>query len=312
MTTVDTVLVTGASGFIGSHLVEALNSSGRYQVIATDAQLSARAAAFASLPRVELVELDLRDRSALEPVVAKSTSIVHLAALRPVAATARPRDAFDVNVVAAYDLIELATQHDVRRIVFGSSHSVYGAFREPREFRYRETDTAGPGVGMYGASKLAVEAYLSAYANNGGPEYLSLRLGTLYGPRVNRDNSLGGMMMDAIDAVRRGHRPEVRWAPEAMHDLVYVLDATRAIVASLEVAKTGVAVNVTGDPIPSTRLFGTLVELAGGDPDDIDWKPEQSRFQMVSQERMRALLGDVLQTSLDEGLRAFLRWHDEQ
>jgi UDP-glucose 4-epimerase len=311
MTTLDAVLVTGASGFIGSHLVELLSNSGRYQVIASDAHLTARAEAFAALPRVEVVELDLRNRSALAPVVAKSTYIVHLAALRPVAAAARPRDAFDVNVAAAYDLIELATQHDVRRIIFGSSHSVYGAFREPREFLYRETDTAGPGLGMYGASKLAVEAYLAAYANSGGPEYLSLRLGTLYGPRVNRDNSLGGMMMDAIDAVRRGHRPEVRWAPEAKHDLVYVLDATRAIAASLEVAETGVAVNVTGDPIPSTRLFGTLVALAGGDPDDIDWKPEQCRFQMVSQERMRAILGHVLETGLDEGLRAFVRWHDE-
>ena len=305
-----TVLVTGASGFIGSHLIEML-ADADYRVIAADAVMSDRADAFAGLPGVEQVRLDLRDRSAVEAVVSRSTHIVHLAAIRPVAAAASPRAAFEVNVAATYDLIELAAQHGIEKLVFGSSHSVYGALKEPREFRFRESDGPGDGLNMYGASKIAVEAYLAAHANAGGADYLSLRLGTIYGPRVNRDNSLGGIMMDTIDQVRRGEKATIRWAPDAMHDLVYVVDVARAIVAALESPLTGLAINVTGEPISSTVLFETLVELAGGTPDLIAWQPELRRYQMISHERLLATLGPVARTTIAEGLTAFIAWHDE-
>ena len=310
MSAKEVVLVTGASGFVGSHLVELLSESGRFRVIAADSQRTPRSAGFAALPDVEVCEFDLRDRAAVAPVVARCDSVVHLAAMRAVAGSADPRAAFEVNTIATYDLIELARQRGVRRIVYGSSHSVYGAFRDRRTFRYRENETAeGRGLGMYGASKLAVEAYLEAHANNGGPGYLSLRLGTIYGPRVNRDNSLGGMMMDVVDAVRAGGRPEVRWAPDSLHDLVYVADAARAIAAALEADTDEKVVNVVGTPVTTTEVFGTLVRLAGGDPSTIHWTSEQVRYQQVGQDRMLAVFGRDLETGLTEGLRAFVEWH---
>ncbi len=311
--TKETVLVTGASGFLGSHLVEQLSASGRYRVIGVDAARNGRTGIIESLPGVEFRELDLRDRTAVEGCVAEAGSIVHLAALRPKAVDARPREAFEVNVVATYDLIELAADHDVRRIVFGSSHSVYGHFKQPRTFRFREHETGeAPGVGMYGASKLAVEAYLSAHAGSGGADYLSLRFGTIYGPRVNRDNSLGGMMLDAVAAVRRGDRPVVQWHPDAIHDLVYVADGGRAIVAALESEASATAINVVGVPLRSTEVFGTLVDLVGGDPADIDWQPDRARYQLVGQDKMLATLGPVLSTSLRDGLRDFVEWGDAE
>ena len=279
----ETVLVTGASGFIGSILVEMLARQG-YRVLATDAQESSRTSRFTAIPGVEFHVLDLRHRDALAPVVAQADRIVHLAALRPAAASANPRTAFEVNVAAAYDLIELAAQHDVRRIVYGSSHSVYGA------------------------SKLAGEAYLQAHANTGGSPYISLRLGTIYGPGVNRDNSLGGMMMDAVDAVRAGERAVVEWEPDAQHDLLFVTDAAASIVAALQVDTEETVINVVGEPVSTTQLFGELVTLAGGDISAIDWMGGKARYQMVSQDRMLAVLGPV-PTSLREGLQAFLNWH---
>ena len=304
----ETVLVTGASGFIGSILVEMLARQG-YHVLATDAQESSRTSRFTAIPGVEFLVLDLRHRDALAPAVAQADRIVHLAALRPAAASANPRTAFEVNVAAAYDLIELAAQHDVRRIVYGSSHSVYGAFAQPRVFRHREYEVAeGRGLAMYGASKLAVEAYLQAHANTGGSPYISLRLGTIYGPGVNRDNSLGGMMMDAVDAVRAGERAVVEWEPDAQHDLLFVTDAAASIVAALQVDTEETVINVVGEPVSTTQLFGELVTLAGGDISAIDWMGGKARYQMVSQDRMLAVLGPV-PTSLREGLQAFLNWH---
>jgi UDP-glucose 4-epimerase len=307
----ETVAVTGASGFLGSHLIEQLSASGRYRVIGADTTRNARSALIESLPRVEFREIDLRDRDSLVALTTDSDSIVHLAALRPRAVDARPRQAFEVNVIATYDLIELAAEHGVRRIVFGSSHAVYGPFKQPRTFRFREHETGeAPNVGMYGASKLAVEAYLSAHAASGGPDYISLRLGTVYGPRVNRDNSLGGMMLDAVAAVRRGDRPVVQWHPDAIHDLVYVADAAKAIVAALETTAKATAINIVGPPLLSTTVFGTLVELVGGDPADIDWQPDRVRYQLVSQDKMLAILGPILDTTLSDGLQAFIEWGD--
>lgn len=306
----EVVLVTGASGFIGSRLVERLSASGRYSVLAADSHWTERSDAFASLPEVERCTVDLRDTEAVEAVVARSDRVVHLAAIRAVVGADDPRLAFDVNVSASYDLMTAAKQHHVRRIVYGSSHSVYGSFATRRTFRHREGEVAdGHGIGMYGASKLAVEAYLEATANTGGPEFLSLRLGTIYGPGVNRDNSLGGMMMDAIDAVRAGEVATVRWSPDSLHDLVYVDDAAAALAAALDLDTDEKAVNVVGEPITTVDLFGALVELAGGDESSIRWQPELTRYQQVSRDRMLSLFGSVANTPIEEGLQAFLDWH---
>src|SRR6478609_3728464 len=142
MTDKEVVLVTGASGFIGSQLVQLLSESDAYRIIAVDARHTGRSDAFDARADVQVCDLDLRDRSALEAVMPGVHRIVHLAALRPAAAAKTPRTAFEVNVAATYDLIELAAQHGVRRIVFGSSHSVYGSFRQRREYRFREAEVA--------------------------------------------------------------------------------------------------------------------------------------------------------------------------
>ncbi|WP_172652786.1 NAD-dependent epimerase/dehydratase family protein [Rhodococcus opacus] len=306
----EVVLVTGASGFVGSRLVEQLSTSGRYRVLAADSHWTDRSKTFGELSDVERCDIDLRDREAVDALVSRSGSIVHLAAIRAVAGLDDPWAAFEVNVSAAYGLMDSAKRHGVRRIVYGSSHSVYGNFAERRTYRHRENEVAeGSGIGMYGASKLAVEAYLEAHANTGGAEFISLRLGTIYGPGVNRDNSIGGMMMDAIDAVRAGRAPVVRWAPDALHDLVYVDDAAAALLAAIGVDSAAKAINVVGEPINTTELFRILVELVGGDAATIDWQPELVRYQQVSRDLMLADLGPILGTRIEDGLQAFVDWH---
>lgn len=303
------VLVTGAGGFVGSRVVELLADRGDTQVIALDVVRTPRGEEVSRLPGVELQVVDLRDFDALESVVSRVQAIIHLAAVRTQASSKRPRDAHDVNVGATYDLLSLAATHGVERFVFGSTNTMYGPYVDPDAAPSSEAQPwVCRGINMYAATKLAGEAYLEAFATAGGPDYVALRIGPIYGPRVS-PGSNGAMTLDLLEALDKGEQPVVRWARDAIHSFVYVDDVADAAIAALTSTQTNLAVNVVGAPVTTAALCERAVELYGHDPAAIEWREERIRYQRVSQERMREVLGFVPRTSTDEGLRALIDWH---
>ena len=169
--TPQSVLVTGAVGFVGSRLVEALSAHG-HRVRAVDLRPESD---LSRLRGVDYRQVDLRDRRASREAVEGVTRVVHLAAVRTKEAGHSPRASLEVNVDATYDLFEAAADAGVGRIVFGSSHTVYGAFQDRAAGPYAESDTGvtGRGLNMYAATKLAAEAFLEAMRSAGGCDYLS-------------------------------------------------------------------------------------------------------------------------------------------
>jgi UDP-glucose 4-epimerase len=307
-----TVLVTGGAGFVASRLVEMMVEQTDHRVIAVDVVESDRSRELANLRNVEFRAMDLRDSDALDAVVERADAIVHLAAVRTEGAKARPKDAHDINVGTTYDLLTLAAHHGIERFVFGSTNTMYGPYKDPQASPFREDQPwVCRGITMYAATKLASEAYLEAFAGLGGPAYLSLRIGPIYGPRVS-PGSNGAMTLDILRALDKGERPTVAWAKDAIHSFVYVDDVAQAILASLTAERTGLAFNVVGEPVTTERLCTRVVELYGEDPASIEWKEERIRYQRVSQERMKEVLGFAPRTSLDEGLTALIDWHRAQ
>ncbi|MGY1495796.1 NAD-dependent epimerase/dehydratase family protein [Streptomyces sp. QTS52] len=306
------VLVTGAAGFLGSHVVERLSAAGRYDVVATDVMRTERSDALAALDDVEFLAMDLRDTEALEAAVGECDSVVHLAAVRTQTASASPRAAYDVNVGAAYDLLSLLARHGVERLVLGSTHSVYGPFGDPAAPPFTEGQASiRPGLSMYAASKLAAEAFAEAFAHAGGAPYVILRYGTIYGPRANRDSN-AGILLDILDALDRGERPSVPWQRDAVHALVHVDDAALATVRALEMAGVErTAVNVVGPPVTADELYTALVRIHGSDPATIEWRDERTRYQHVSSERLASELGLTTTTDLLSGLQEFVDWYRE-
>lgn len=304
------VLVTGATGFLGSHVVERLASSGRYEVHAVDVATGTRADALAALDGVEFTELDLRDTAALDRAVTAADRIVHLVAVRTQAAASRPRSAHEINVDATYDLLSLAARHGIRRVVLGSSHLVYGAFDDPDAAPFVEEQAAvRRGLSMYAASKLAAEALAEAFAGGGGAPYVALRYGTIYGPRANRDSN-AGILLDVLSALDAGDRPSIPWQPDSIHALIHVDDAAEATVRALEVDGIDrTAINVVGPPVTAEQLYSTLVRVAGHDPAEIDWLNTRTRYQLVSASRLPTLLGVHSETDLTEALRRFVQWY---
>ena len=305
----ETVLVTGAAGFVGSRVVELLNHTTSHRVLAIDAVTSERTQELAQLPRVDFHMVDLRDLEALDWLVGQADVIVHLAAVRTKASAASTRDAHEVNLGSTYDLATLAADHSVRRIVFGSTNTVYGSYQDPQAAPMREDQPwVCSGINMYAATKLAAEAYLEALAGAGGPDYIALRIGPVYGPRVS-PGSNGSLLLDVVDALDAGERPTVSWSRESIHSFVYIDDVAEAIIASLDSPRGRLAINVVGKPL-TTRDFATrLVELYGHDPARLSWGEQRTRYQYVSQERMLDVLGFTPRTTLDEGLQAFIDWH---
>ena len=153
------LLVTGAAGFIGSHLVDRLLSSGEAEVIGLDrfddfydpAAKRAIIAPHLAHPSDRLIEVEVRDEAALSRLLAdeRFDAIVHLAAragVRP--SLIEPRLYAEVNITGTVNLLELARRAGIRRFIFGSSSSVYGPTAEPpcrEDAPRRQCDRDGDG-----------------------------------------------------------------------------------------------------------------------------------------------------------------------
>ncbi|OZE87800.1 hypothetical protein CH305_01175 [Rhodococcus sp. 15-649-2-2] len=304
------ILVTGAAGFVGSHVVELLAADSDTTVIATDAGGEAMLKELDRLDGVTAYSADLRDPSSITSMVRDVDVIVHLAAVRTKASSSNTRDAHEVNVGSTYDLLTAASDSSARRFVFGSSHTVYGSFPDAHRAPFAE-DEPWPctGVNMYAATKLAGEAYCEAFASAGGPDYLALRLGTIYGPRTS-PGSNGSLMTDLLAAVRDGRTPTIPWASTAQHGLIHVADVAEAVRRAILSDATGMAVNVSGVPRTSAEIYGALAEMAGSDPTAIVFDENRTRHQLVSQRRMKDVLGFTPEVELKDGLRSVIEWFD--
>lgn len=174
------IAVTGAAGFIGSHLTERLVKTGAHEIIAVD---NLRTGTLNNLKTVlgdiRFVPADICDRSALDYAFRGCEVVYHLAAVpRVLECEAKPDECFSVNVAGTNNVLAAARLQNVRRIVFTSSREVYG---EPDTVPVDESATLAPG-NHYGASKAAGEMFLSHYASV-GMEVVILRLSNVYGPK---------------------------------------------------------------------------------------------------------------------------------
>jgi len=170
------VLVTGSRGFIGRAVCNLLLREG-YRVLAVD---QAETEDDATNTRREEIQCDISDAAQVQSVFEgeEIDSIVHLAAVLPTAAQDDPRRATEVNIQGSLNLLQMASRFGARRIVFGSSLSVYGSW--PHHERVSETHRASPDD-LYGAAKIYVERLGEAYVAKHGPEFVSLRIGRVVG-----------------------------------------------------------------------------------------------------------------------------------
>ena len=307
-------LVTGAAGFIGSHLVDRLLADG-WTVTAVDnfddfydPELKRRNVAMhLGAPRYRLVQADIRDAVALDTGLKDEYDvIVHLAAragVRP--SITHPVLYQDVNVGGTTNMLEFARARGIRQFVFGSSSSVYGI--NPNT-PWRESDTVLMPISPYASTKVSSELQGHAYSHLFGIRFIGLRFFTVFGPRQRPDLAIRHFYQKML----MGEAVPMHGDGTARRDFTFVADIVSGIRAAMDY--TGSPYEVinlgSGGSISLIELIHLLADVCGSRV-RLQRLPAQAGDvprTWASIEKARALLGYGPSTSLHEGLRAFADW----
>ena len=317
------VLVTGAAGFIGSHLSERLLADGD-EVTGLDAfdetlypaALKGRnAATLLSKPRFRLVRGTIEDAALLHGLVPGHELVVHLAALAGVRPSlAQPHRYARVNVEGTINLFEACRAAGVGRIVFASSSSVYGVYgasraRDGTQRAFREDDPCLAPASPYAASKRAGELFASTYRDLYGLGITSLRFFTVYGPRQRRD-----MAIDLFTRALAAGRPVTIFGDgTSARDYTYIDDIVDGVVAAVRAVRAGElrTYNLGGSQTTTLAHLVDIIAAALGVEPRIERSPDRPGdvpLTWADVSRAQAELGYAPKVAIEDGVRRFVEW----
>jgi UDP-glucuronate 4-epimerase len=313
------ILVTGAAGFIGSHLVEALVAQGD-EVIGIDnfdpfyprAMKERNLAEIGRSPGFSFREMDLLEVSALRSLLTPDTVIVHLAAkagVRP--SLADPVGYARANVTGTAAVAEAARQAGVSRLIFGSSSSVYG---DSTPVPFREDAVAVVPVSPYAATKRAGELFLTSVAPIYGFQAASLRFFTVYGPRQRPDLAIHAFTRKMVE-----RRPLTLFGDGTQaRDYTYSDDIIAGVLSAITwtaTAAIGVETfNLGGNRSVTTEAMVAEIADALGVKPKIEWaamQPGDVQVTAADLTKSASVLGYQPKTKFTEGIRRFVQWFRE-
>ena len=310
-----TVLVTGAAGFIGSHLVDALVVRGD-RVRGLDDLSTGRRENLAQVSGdFELHEASLLHRDALARACEGVDVIFHEAALPSVPRSVQdPRTSHVINTDGTFELLEAARAAGVRRVIYAASSSAYG--NQPG-FPRVETMRPDP-LSPYAVQKLTGELYLRSYSEVFGMETVSLRYFNIFGPRQAADSPYSGVMAKWIMTLQRGDRPVVFGDGEQGRDFTYVANVVHANMLASDAPAADVSGRVfniaTGQRHTLNDTYRVIQRLMESTV-DAEYGPVRSgdvRDSLGSIDAARDAFGYVPVVDFEEGLQHTVEWYSQQ
>lgn len=219
-------LVTGGAGFIGSHLVDVLVKRGN-SVCVLDNLTSGKLENLQHLRgKIKFVEGDIRDRELLQRCIDGKTGIFHLAAqISVVKSMEDPDETYSVNVLGTSNVLDVAREKSIPRIIFASSCALYGNIEN---LPINEEENPMPQT-PYAVSKLLGEILGNYYYARHGYTFVALRFFNVYGERQCPNSQYSGVISRFLDAVRQGDKPQVFGDGQQSRDFVYVKDVVAAL-----------------------------------------------------------------------------------
>ena len=259
-----TVLVTGGAGFIGSHIVDRLMKEGENVRVLDNLSSGSKENIGKWLNELNFhfIEGELLERDDVDRAVKDCKIIFHMAANPEIRIKkAGPEDHFKQNITATYNLLESIRRNDFHgTMVFASSSTVYG-----EADRIPTTEDYGPlmPISLYGASKLACESLISAYAYMYGFKAVIYRLANVIGSRSNH-----GVIYDFTHKLRMNpNELEVLGDGTQTKSYIHVEDCVEGFIHGLESVKTLEIYNLGSDDTVTVRDIANIVKEATGYPD---------------------------------------------
>lgn len=311
------VLVTGAAGFIGSNLAEALLRRGdvvagldNFNDYYAPVRKRANAAVLATYPQFTMYEVDLRDAAGVAQVLADGhfDAVAHLAAMAGVRYSIERAPLYtDVNIRGTVNVLEGARHAGTPHIVFASTSSVYG---KTEQLPFHENDPLGKPLAPYPASKITGELMGYTYHNLFALSFTAVRFFSVFGPR-GRPDMMPYIITDSIvnDKVFKLYN-----AGEMFRDWTYVGDIVKGVLAALGTPMGYERINLgRGEPVRMAD-FVTLIERLVGKAARMETPPAPASeptttFADIS--KAHDLLGYTPEVSVEEGLMRFWEWYQQ-
>lgn len=295
----ETALVTGAAGFIGSHLVEGLRERG-YRVRGIDNLSTGRRANLAAVwddPGFSFLEGDVRDRSAVERATEGVDCVFHLAARTSVPGSFdQPAETTAVNCTGTATVLAAASEHDAR-VVLASSAAVYGSDVAVPTPEDAPLSPESP----YALSK----RYDEQLATQVNVEAVALRYFNVFGARQDASGSYAAVVPAFVERLRAGDPPTIYGDGEQTRDFVHVADVVDATVRAGKCDCAGEVLNVgCGRAISINELARTLADVLDRDAEPVHESRREGdvRHSRADISRARRLLEYEPQVSLAAGL----------
>ena len=253
-------LVTGGAGFVGSYLVRFLLDRDEEVRVLDNFSTGKRENLAEVERRIEVVEGDLNDPAALSKAVSGVDYVFHEAAIPSVPRSVEePVESHEVNATGTLKLLRASKEAGVRRLVYASSSSVYGANPELPKVETMRPEPLSP----YAVAKLAAEHYCTVFHRLYGLETVSLRYFNIFGPRQDPNSPYSGVVSRFIDAILSATPPTIHGKGDQTRDFTYIENVAQANIAACHEATAAGGVYNVGcqKRISLNELWGMMAEI---------------------------------------------------
>jgi UDP-glucose 4-epimerase len=312
------VLVIGGAGFIGCFVVRELLKTKVEEVLIFDNFARGKLSNLAECledSRCQVVPYggDIRETDILDKAFEGIDYVIHLAAMWLLHCKDFPRTAFDVNISGTFNVLEACVKHNVKKLIYSSSASVYG---DAVQVPMTETHPFN-NKNFYGATKIAGEAMCTAYHDRYDLEVVGLRYMNVYGPGQDQHAVYSGVIPLMLNKIDSNDAPIINGDGSQAYDFVYVEDVARANLCALESDITYGFYNVGTEVQTTIRALCALILELKSSGLEVIYKPydEDDARQLVknrigSIEKASDDLDFQYRFELSDGLKKLMHWRE--
>jgi UDP-glucose 4-epimerase len=310
------ILVIGGAGFIGSFVVTELLKHPVKEVVIYDNFARGNKEYLLKQLKDERCSVfpfggDIREIDILDTAIQGKDYVISLAAMWLLHCKDYPRTAFDVNIAGTFNVFEACVKHNVKKLIWSSSASVYGdAVELPMTEKHPFNNK-----NFYGASKIAGEAMATAFNDRYGLKIIGLRYMNVYGPHQDQTAAYTGVVPIMLNKIEANEAPSINGDGSQAYDFVYVEDVARSNVQALLSDQDFGMYNV-GTEVQTTinELCELILELKNSDlkvqynPYSEDDARAMVKNRIGSKVKAEQDLGFKYKYELKEGLQKLIEW----